>query len=572
MKLLYQYLKAYKKESILAPLFKMLEALFELFVPLVIAGIIDVGIVNRDYGYLIRSGLLLLGLGIVGLCCSITAQYFAAKAAVGFGTKLKDALYKKINGFTYAQMDTVGISTLLTRITSDATQVQTGLNLILRLFLRSPFIVAGSIIAAFYLDPKSAMIFVIGIPILALVVFAIMFYTMPYYENVQRKLDGVLLHVRENLTGVRVIRAFNRQEKEVEGFEVECGELYRLQVFVGKISALLNPITYIVVNGAILCLLWVGGSQVSLGIYETGVVVALVNYMSQILIELVKLANLLIQVSKGVASVNRIVDIFQMEEGMKDGSIELEEGIQSITFENVSFSYPGARDYALEHISFTVKKGETLGIIGSTGSGKSTLAHLLPRYYDVAEGTIYLNDRSIQEYVIDSIHHAVRIVPQKAVLFQGTVRENLRMGLPNATDEEMMWALDVSMSGNLGVKNGSVLDYEIAEGGKNLSGGQRQRLTIARALMNRPSVLILDDSSSALDNETDFKLRKGLKDCCKDSITILISQRATSLKQADQIIVLEEGVMVGIGTHEELLEKCEIYQEICQSQLTESES
>lgn len=572
VKRLYEYLKDYKKETILAPLFKMLEALFELFVPLVVARIIDIGIVQQDHSYILKMGGLLVLLGMIGLTCSITAQYYAAKSAVGFGTKLKEALFVKINSFSYAQMDDVGISTLLTRIISDATQVQTGLNLVLRLFLRSPFIIAGSIIAAFYLDPKSAMVFVIGIPLLAIVVFAIMIITMPYYQNVQKKLDSVLLNVRENLSGIRVIRAFNRQTNEIGQFEEDCRELRSMQIFVGKISALLNPFTYIIVNGSIVLLLLIGGGQVASGFYETGTVVALVNYMSQILIELVKLANLIINVTKSLASGHRIIEIFDMPVDMVDGSQLLgEDGIEEITFENVSFSYPNTKEHSLKNIFFTVKRGETIGIIGSTGSGKSTLVHLIPRYYEAAEGSVLVNQKNVQEYQMNSLHNKIRIVPQKATLFQGSILENLKMGKQDATKEECMRALEIAQASDWAKEEGSILDKVLTEGGKNLSGGQRQRLTIARAVISNPSVLILDDSSSALDNQTDLRLRQALSKISHNCITILVSQRATSIKHANQIVVLEEGEMVGLGTHQDLINTCSIYREICLSQLEESE-
>ncbi len=571
MKSLWKYLNGYKKQAVLAPVFKMLEALFELFVPLVIAGIIDVGIVQGDYSYLAKMGGILIGLGLIGLTCSITAQYYAAKAAVGFGARLKEALFTKINSFSYAQMDEVGISTLLTRVTSDATQVQTGLNLVLRLFLRSPFIITGAIIAAFYLDPRSAVVFVIAIPLLAIAVFSIMFYTMPLYKGVQRKLDHVLLNVRENLAGIRVIRAFNRQEREVETFNQEARTLRSMQLHVGRISATLNPMTYIIVNSAMIALLLIGGDQVSMGIVETGTVVALVNYMSQILVELVKLANLIINVTKAIASANRIVEVFEMEEGMIDGEENLSGAIQTIKFDQVSFSYPNTKEHSLRHISFTMNQGETLGVIGSTGSGKSTLVNLIPRYYDATEGAVLINGRNVSEYRINSLHNHIRMVPQKAVLFQGTVRENLRVGKRDATDEEMLLALERAQAGDMQGEEGSILDKKIAEGGKNLSGGQRQRLTIARALVNQPSVLILDDSSSALDNQTDMRLRKALRTIASSCITVLVSQRATSIKHAQQILVLEEGEMVGLGTHQELMESCLIYREICLSQLEEAE-
>lgn len=573
MKKLLRYLTHYKKETVLAPLFKMLEAGFELFVPLVMAQIIDFGIENKDINYILKMGGVLLALGVIGCVCSITAQFYAAKAAVGFGTELRKDLFSHINKLTYAEIDTVGISTFLTRITSDTNQVQTGVNLVLRLFLRSPFIVLGAMVMAFTINVKAALIFAVAIPLLSIVVFGVMYVCMPYYKEVQKKLDSVLLRVRENLAGVRVIRAFNRQADEKEEFKEESNGWTKLQLFVGKISALLNPITYIIINVAIILLIFVGGKQVNSGVITQGEVVALVNYMSQILVELIKLANLIITVTKSIACGNRITEVFQVQAVMKEGTLsEIEKSSgKKVEFEHVSFSYPNTQENSLEDISFCVNKGETIGIIGGTGSGKTTLIHLIPRFYDVSEGTIRIDGTDIAKYRFDFLRSKIGIVPQTAVLFSGSIKDNLRFGKKDATDAEMLLALEIAQAKEFVEEKELGLDTLITQGGKNLSGGQRQRLTIARALVAKPEILILDDSSSALDFATDSSLRKAIREMEGKTTVFVVSQRATSIKYADKIIVLDDGKMVGIGTHRQLLEQCEVYQEICLSQLSQEE-
>ena len=568
MKKFYPYISEYKKETILAPLFKLLEAVFELFIPLVVASIIDIGIANKDMNYIYKMGGVMILLGVIGVLCSSLAQFYAAKSAVGFGTNLKKDLYNRIMAFSFMQMDEIGISTLLTRITSDAIQVQTGLNLFLRLFLRSPFIVIGAIVTAFYLDSKIAFVFVVAIPLLALVVFSIMFCTMPLYENIQSKVDLLLRKVRENLIGVRVIRAFNRQKVEANEFTIETENLLKKQVFVGKISALLNPITYLIVNISIILILFIGSKQVDIGLYDTGVVIALVNYMSQILIELVKLANLFINLTKSYACANRIIEVLDKNNGMQDGEIEIDKNdINCIEAKNISFKYPNAAENSIGNISFKAKRGDVIGIIGSTGSGKSTLAHIIPRYYDIDSGELLINEVNINKYNLKSLHNAIRIVPQKASLFKGRIYDNLCVGKENATQKECFDALVIAQAMDM-VKDGeNILDKRLSEGGNNLSGGQKQRLTIARALVNKPSVLILDDSTSALDNQTEFRFRNSLKELQDNMIVFLIAQKAASLKLCDQILVLEEGELVGKGTHEYLLDNCETYREISNSQM-----
>ena len=568
MKKFYPYISEYKKETILAPLFKLLEAVFELFIPLVVASIIDIGIANKDMNYIYKMGGVMILLGVIGVLCSSLAQFYAAKSAVGFGTNLKKDLYNRIMAFSFMQMDEIGISTLLTRITSDAIQVQTGLNLFLRLFLRSPFIVIGAIVTAFYLDSKIAFVFVVAIPLLALVVFSIMFCTMPLYENIQSKVDLLLRKVRENLIGVRVIRAFNRQKVEANEFTIETENLLKKQVFVGKISALLNPITYLIVNISIILILLIGSKQVDIGLYDTGVVIALVNYMSQILIELVKLANLFINLTKSYACANRIIEVLDKNNGMQDGEIEIDKNdINCIEAKNISFKYPNAAENSIGNISFKAKRGDVIGIIGSTGSGKSTLAHIIPRYYDIDSGELLINEVNINKYNLKSLHNAIRIVPQKASLFKGRIYDNLCVGKENATQKECFDALVIAQAMDM-VKDGeNILDKRLSEGGNNLSGGQKQRLTIARALVNKPSVLILDDSTSALDNQTEFRFRNSLKELQDNMIVFLIAQKAASLKLCDQILVLEEGELVGKGTHEYLLDNCETYREISNSQM-----
>ena len=569
MKSLLRYLGSYKKESILAPLFKLLEALFELFVPLVMARIIDIGIKNGDIGYILKMGGLLILLGIIGLVCSLTAQYFAAKAAVGFGTALRHDLFQHIQSLSYSEVDTVGTSTLITRMTSDINQVQAGVNLFLRLFMRSPFIVFGAMIMAFTIDWKAAMIFVITIPALSVVVFGIMLVSIPMYRKVQSRLDRVTQLTRENLVGARVIRAFNRQKDERENFTEANALLMKVQVFVGKITALLNPVTYIIINVAIVVLLWVGANQVNNGIILQGAVVALVNYMSQILVELVKLANLIINITKSLACANRIQNVMELKPSLTEYSTtEVKETNSEnyIEFDHVTFAYQNAKEPSLTDISFKVKKGQTIGIIGGTGSGKSSLINLIPRFYDATEGKITVGGTDIKDYPLNQIRTMVGIVPQKAVLFKGTIAENIRWGKKDATEAEMMEALTTAQAAEVVKGKEGGLDADILQGGKNLSGGQRQRLTIARALVKKPEILILDDSASALDYATDAKLRKAIKKMDRNMTVFIVSQRSTTIQYADQIIVLDDGKMVGIGKHEELLQSCEVYQEIYYSQ------
>lgn len=565
---LLHYLKAYTKESILGPLFKLLEASFELLIPIVMAHIIDEGINNRDMPYILQMGAIIVALGVIGLVCSITAQYFAAKAAVGFATALRYDLFRHIQSLSYSAMDTIGTSTLITRMTSDVNQVQSGLNLVLRLFLRSPFIVFGSMIMAFTIDVKAALVFVVTIPLLSIVVFGVMIISMPLYRNVQNRLDKVLLHTRENLAGARVIRAFNKEEQEKKDFEQANDSLVKGQIFVGKISALMNPLTYVIVNGALAVLIWTGAWQVEGGVITQGQVVALVSYMSQILVELVKLANLIINITKSLACANRIQSVFETEPGMVPGpgvSVSV-SGDDMVVFENVSFTYANASEESLSNLSFKVKKGQTVGIIGGTGSGKTSLVNLIPRFYDATRGKIYIDGQAIDQYTYEQLRDQIGVVPQKAVLFKGTIADNLRWGSPDATKEQLEDALRAAQALDFVQDKENGLDSMILQGGSNLSGGQRQRLTIARALVRRPNILILDDSASALDYATDARLRKAIKNLDKDMTVFIVSQRAASIWHADQIIVLDDGEMAGIGTHDELLKNCSVYQEIYYSQ------
>ena len=568
MKSLLKYLKKYKKESVLAPLFKMLEASFELFVPLVMASIIDVGIVAGNTAYVIKMCLVMIALGIIGLVCSVTAQYFAAKAATGFATELRYVLFEHIQKFSYTEMDHLGTSTLITRMTSDLNQIQTGVNLVLRLFMRSPFIVFGAMIMAFTVDSKAALVFVVAIPLLSVIVFGIMLVTMPLYKKVQSYLDKVLLVTRENLTGVRVIRAFHKEESERKQFEDTNALLTDAQKFVGRISALLNPLTYIIANVAIMALIYIGAIRVNIGILSQGQVVALVNYMSQILIELVKLANLLISTTKAIACGNRVASVLAVENSMVNGEDEWKEQTECpmVEFRHVSLAYKDAGEAALSDISFSVKKGETVGIIGGTGSGKTSLVHLIPRFYDATEGKVKIAGKDISDYEVENLRKHIGIVPQKAVLFKGTIEENLRWGNPDATKEELEEALEISQSKEFVEAKEQKMQFQIEQGGKNLSGGQRQRLTIARALVRKPEILILDDSVSALDFATDAKLRHALGKMKKKPTLFIVSQRASSLLQADKILVLDDGKLVGYGRHEELLQSCEVYREIYYSQ------
>lgn len=574
MRKLLIYLKDYKKETVLAPLFKMLEATFELFVPLVMANIVDYGIRGTDTGFVLRMGLLLVALGLVGLLCSITAQFFAAKAAVGFSTKLKHALFDHIQSLSFTEIDTLGTSTLITRMTSDVNQVQNGVNMVLRLFLRSPFIVFGAMIMAFTIDVRAALIFVVTIPVLALVVFGIMMITMPMYRKVQAGLDAVLGVTRENLTGARVIRAFHKEEEEIERFEEKNGALADLQLVVGRISALTNPVTYIIVNAATVILLYTGAVRVNEASISQGQVVALVNYMSQILVELIKLANLIITITKALACAHRIESIFEVKSSMEWECLTenpAAENDPAVEFDHVHLTYSGAGGESLCDINMRVRRGETVGIIGGTGSGKSSLVHMIPRFYDATEGAVRVDGRDVKEYGMEELRQKIGMVLQKAVLFRGTIRENLLWGNGAATDEELWEALRVAQAKEFVEAKEGGLDAPVAQEGRNLSGGQRQRLTIARALVARPEILILDDSASALDYATDAALRKALKELPEETTVFIVSQRASSLMHADQIIVLEDGEMAGCGTHEELLADCEVYQEIYYSQFERKE-
>lgn len=575
MKKLLYFMKDYKKESVLAPLFKMLEAFFELFVPLVVASIIDDGIVPKDSGHIIRMCLLLLVLAAVGLTCSITAQYFAAKSAVGAATGIRYELFTHIQTLGYEEMDTVGTSTLITRMTSDINQVQNGINLVLRLFLRSPFIVFGAMIMAFTIDVKAAMIFIVAIILLSIVVFGVMFITKPLYKKVQSGLDTILGTTRENLTGVRVIRAFHQEQAEYNKFLAENEELTSLQKFAGKISGLTNPLTFIIINFAILVLIHTGAVRVSLGTLSQGQVVALYNYMSQILVELIKLANLIISVTKAMACFNRIQDVFHIEPSMKEGTKTVAAAgntTPAVEFKNVSFTYAGGGDHAVENISFKAMPGQTIGIIGGTGSGKSTLVNLIPRFYDVSEGEVDIAGKNIQDYTYGSLRNTISVVPQKAQLFAGTIRDNLTFGCPDATEEQIEEALAISQAKEFVDTKEGRLDAKIEQGGKNLSGGQRQRLTLARALVPQSDILIMDDSASALDYATDARLRKAIQDMKRKPTVFIVSQRTSSIQNADMILVLDDGKIAGQGTHEQLLKSCNIYREIYETQFKKEEA
>lgn len=574
MRKLMVYLRGYKKETVLAPLFKMLEASFELLVPLVMVQIIDRGIAEADRGYIFQMSLLMITLGVVGLVCSITAQYFAAKAAVGFAAQLKHSLFAHIQSLSFSEMDTIGTSTLITRMTSDVNQVQSGVNLILRLFLRSPFIVIGAMVMAFTIDVKAAVVFTVTIPLLCIVVFGIMLISMPLYKKVQAGLDRILKITRENLTGARVVRAFNKEEAEIRGFEEGNTDLTKMQMFVGRISALMNPVTYIIINGAVIVLIRTGAWQVDKGYITQGEVVALVNYMSQILVELIKLANLIITVTKAFACANRIQDVFETEPGIvqtvqevreregKDG----EEREEAVSFEQVGLTYKNAGAESLTEISFRAYKGQTIGIIGGTGSGKSSIVNLIPRFYDATRGSVRINGIDVKDYPLEQLRAKIGMVMQKAVLFKGTIRENLLWGKEDATEEEMWRALEISQAKEFVETKEGGLEAGIEQGGKNLSGGQKQRLTIARALIRKPEILILDDSASALDFATDARLRKAIREMEEEITVFIVSQRASSIQYADSIIVMDDGEIAGIGTHEELLQNCGVYREIYDSQ------
>lgn len=583
MKKLLVYLKDYKKESVLGPLFKLLEATFELIVPLVMAAIIDTGVATGDKSYIMKMCMVLVLLAVIGLTCSITAQYFAAKAAVGFATKLRHALFAHIESLSFTEMDTVGTATLITRMTSDVNQVQNGVNLVLRLFLRSPFIVFGAMVMAFTIDVKAALVFVVTIPLLSIIVFGIMLISIPLYKKVQSALDKVLGITRENLTGSRVIRAFNKEDDEKVHFNENNDLLTRAQIYVGKISALMNPLTYAIINGAIVVLVWTGAVRVDNGYITQGEVVALINYMSQILVELVKLANLIININKSIACGNRIQSIFEMQPSITDGSGQKVDKVQTDTadrseeaeyaveFSHVGLTYAGAGDESLTDIDFKVKKGETIGIIGGTGSGKSSVVNLIPRFYDVTSGFIKVDGKDVKDYPLEELRGKIGTVLQKAVLFHGTIRENLKWGNPDATEEDLNRAITVAQAKEFVDNKEGGLDFEIEQGGKNLSGGQRQRLTIARAVVKKPEILILDDSASALDFATDAALRKAIREMEGETTVFIVSQRAASIQHADRIVVLDDGKIVGLGTSEELLESCEVYQEIYNSQFKKQE-
>ncbi len=567
MRKLLIYMKDYKKESFLAPLFKLLEASFDLIVPLIIAQIINVGIANRDKGYILLMCGLLVIQGIVGLVCAITAQYFAAKAAVGFSTKLRHALFNKIQTLSYSELDTVGTSTLITRMTSDVNQVQNGVNLVLRLFLRSPFIVFGAMIMAFTIDVRSALVFAVAIPLLSIVVFGIMLWTMPLYKKVQQALDRVLSTTRENLTGVRVIRAFCKEKTEIDEFDSRNNTLNHLQQFVGKISALMNPLTYVLINLAVVVLIYVGALQVNSGNLNQGDVVALYNYMSQILVELVKLANLIITITKALACANRVQSVLELTSSLeKTPEVQAEANPAKVEFRHVNLRYHGASADSLSDIDFRAEPGQTIGIIGGTGSGKTSLVNLIPHFYDATGGTVLVDGRDVKSYDPDELRYKIGVVPQKAVLFKGTIRENLLWGNPNATPADIDKALEVSQAKEIVSGKEGGLEAPVEQNGKNLSGGQRQRLTIARALVRNPEILILDDSASALDFATDARLRKAIREMDNSPTVFIVSQRTSSIRHADKIIVLDDGQVCGIGTHDELLENCEVYQEIYQSQ------
>ena len=577
MKSLLIYLRNYKKETVLAPLFKLLEASFELLVPLVMAAVIDNGISNGDKPYVIRMCLIMVALGVIGLVCSITAQYFSAKAATGFATELRKSLFAHIQNFSYAKMDTIGTSTLITRMTSDVNQVQSGVNLVLRLFLRSPFIVVGAMVMAFTVDVRGALVFVVTIPLLSVVVFGIMLITMPLYKKVQADLDKVLLITRENLVGARVIRAFNKERSEERHFEKSNQELTDAQKYVGKLSGLMNPLTYIIVNGGLIVLIYVGALRVDAGILTQGEVVALINYMSQILVELVKLANLIITVTKAIACGNRIQSVFEEETGIPKGDaiacvMGADGGDETfIEFDHVSMRYKGAGADSLSDISFCVKRGQTVGIIGGTGSGKSSVVNLIPRFYDVSAGQVRVAGKDVKDYQISELRSSIGVVPQKSVLFKGTVAENLRWGREDASEAELWEAVETAQAKEFVEGKEEGLAFKVSQDGKNLSGGQRQRLAIARALVRRPEILILDDSASALDFATDAKLRAAIRQIKGNPTVFIVSQRASSIMYADQILVLEDGEAAGLGTHAELLRDCPVYQEIYYSQFPEEE-
>ncbi len=573
MKKLLIYLKDYKKESVLGPLFKLLEASLELLVPLVMAAIIDNGIANADKPYIIYMCLILVGLGMIGLVCSITAQYFAAKASAGFAKQLRHALFAHIQGLSFSEIDTLGTSTMITRMTSDMNQVQTGVNLTLRLLLRSPFVVFGAMIMAFTINAHAALVFAAAIPVLSAVVFGIMIWCIPLYKKVQTKLDKVLSITRENLTGVRVIRAFCKEEEEIQEFKSGNEELTRIQKFVGRISALMNPGTYVIINAAIVFLIWIGAIQVSVGVITQGAVVALYNYMSQILVELIKLASFIINITKSVACGNRIQDIFEIHSSLAltDRMPSPDANANIVEFRRVNLCYQNAGNSALTDIDFSVKRGETIGIIGGTGAGKSSLVNMIPRFYDATDGEVLVDGINVNDYPLEVLRSKIGVVPQRAVLFKGTIRENMQWGKKEATDAEIYEALSTAQAKDVADSKGG-LDYMIEQGGKNLSGGQKQRFTVARALVKQPEILILDDSASALDFATDAALRKAIREMKNRPAVFIVSQRASSIQHADQIIVLDDGKIAGIGESEDLLQSCEVYREIYDSQFKKEET
>lgn len=567
------YLKGYRKESILGPLFKLLEALFELFVPIVIKSIVDTGIGQGDKVYIVKMCLLLVLFGVVGLICSVTAQFFAAKASIGFVTKLRRALFKHIGQLSYSEIDNLGTSSMITLMTSDVNQVQVGMNMTLRLLLRSPFIVFGAMIMAFTVDAKAALTFVVAIPALSLVVFAIMLLSIPLYKRVQQRLNRVLNSTRESLAGVRVIRAFRLEEKEIAEFDKHNEELTATQKFVGGISALMNPLTYVIINIAIIWLIHMGAIRVSTGLLTQGAVIALYNYMSQILVELIKFANLIISITKAVASANRIGEVLDMKSGLveKETSVQNSQSDYAVEFRQVSLQYKNARSEVLSNINFSVGHGEVVGIIGGTGSGKTSLVNLIPRFYEASRGEVIVDGVNVKDYPLENLREKIGVVPQKAVLFKGSIRENIKWGKKTATDDEIMDAIKMAQATEIVAQKEEGLDFVIEQGGKNLSGGQRQRFTIARALVRKPEILILDDSASALDFATDAALRKALGEMSWNPTIFIVSQRTSSIQHADKIIVLDDGQITGMGKHDELLENCQVYREIYDSQFKKEE-
>lgn len=574
MRKLLRYLRNYRKEAILAPLFKMLEASFELIVPLVTARIIDVGIAGTDIPYIWRMCIVMIALGAIGLTCSLTAQYFSAKAAMGFSTELRRDMFAHINSLSYRELDIAGTSTLITRMTSDINQAQTGVNLVLRLFLRAPFIVVGALFMAFTISVPIGIIFLIAVPLISLVIYLIMKVTVPIYRKVQKTLDRISLITRENHVGARVVRAFRHQEEEIQDFKDANGTFTEIQIAAGRISALLNPATYVIMNLGIVAILWFGSRQVFAGAITQGEVTALVNYMTQILLALLQLANLIIAVTKAIASGSRLNEVFDIHSTLTDDGNQVQQpkvGESRVSFRDVEFTYADATEPALEQITFDAQPGETVGIIGGTGCGKTTLVNLIPRFYDISGGTLKINGCDVQDYPLEQLRQKIGVVPQKAVLFKGTLRDNMRWGKKDASDEEIWEALDTAQAKEFVEAKKDVLDMMIQQGGQNLSGGQRQRLTIARALVRKPEILILDDSASALDFATDAALRRAIHENTEGLTVFIVSQRAASIKQADRILVLDDGRLAGQGTHEELLQTCDVYREICLSQLSEKE-